>query len=188
MTSEPATPGNTDARTDMFVFILYTALIWWLAYKYRRQWQGVATVLGSAAFIVFVSVLHVQVSRWTRGEFYLPVVQFFIYMFGLLVLVGSVFFVCVPRRLGRHCRSCNYNVDGLAEEGKFLCPECGKRHAFAREADMTRCPRCRGDLTRELRKPGNVECHKCLALLVDGVVVVREQPDQPGPDRPAPIA
>ncbi len=118
----------------MVLFSIYAVIVWFAAARYRRQWGSFASVAAGLAGLILVALLHIQLSRWTNGRIYLPVLQAMLYPYiGLVALVG-LYLSCLPRGMAATaCRACEYDLTGLAAE-HVVCPECG-REAGARELE-----------------------------------------------------
>jgi hypothetical protein len=118
--------------------VLYAVLVWFLSARFRRRWQGAATVILAVALLTALGSLAVEGDDlhgqsampewWQRGS-----KQFLVLLvpYGLLVGTVACFLVTLPRRKpDRACRGCGYDLDGL-EPRDLLCPECGAEWAGA---------------------------------------------------------
>ncbi len=116
----------------MVLFSIYAVIVWFAAARYRRQWGSFASVAAGLAGLILIALLHIQLSRWTNGRIFLPVLQAMLYPYiGLVALVG-LYLSCLPRAMAATaCRACEYDLTGLAAD-RVVCPECG-REASARE-------------------------------------------------------
>jgi hypothetical protein len=106
-------------------FAGYAVLVWYAAARWRRRWESFAWVAAGVAGLVLVALFHLQLSRWTHGGIYLPVLQWLLYPYTGLVAAIGLYLSCLPRTVAEaHCAACGYDLAGLpAETG--LCPECG---------------------------------------------------------------
>lgn len=106
-------------------FAGYAVLVWYAALRWRRRWESFAWVLAGILGLVLVALLHIQLSRWTRGGIYLPVLQCLLYPYAALVGGIGLYLACLPRRVvAAQCLRCQYDLAGLAGEAE-QCPECG---------------------------------------------------------------
>ncbi|MEO1007835.1 MAG: hypothetical protein AAFX79_04670 [Planctomycetota bacterium] len=109
----------------MLLFVPYALLVWYGACRWRRRWLGVACVAVGELGILGFMLLHTQMNAWVSYDMYLPVLQFLLW--GYLILIGLVgfFVVAIPHRPAAWCcQKCGYDltgVPGFAEQ----CPECG---------------------------------------------------------------
>lgn len=149
----------------MFLFVVYAVLVWYLACRWRREWRGLGVVALGLAGVGLVAIVHYKLHVWTEGRVYLPVMQMLLYPYGLLVAGFGLFIWALPRTFssrGRElCRSCGYDVTGLAEEARYACPECGNEHAH--EHTGPACAAC-GERLPELSPAGKCRCSRCRTL------------------------
>lgn len=122
----PGGPGTE--RVELVFFPIYTAIVWLLAWTFRRRWIGLAIVVGSVGPVALgawglraLAQLHISGGTPTHYLNAFPIV------FGALTVGVALFFFVQPRKQpGRRCRMCDYDLRGN-ETG--FCPECG--HAMA---------------------------------------------------------
>ena len=105
----------------MVLFAVYAAIIWYIAMRNRRRWQGFVIVLvgGMLTWFLMKSVGYLGLGE---GGFSL------LMMFETGIIWGVGFFICVlPRALTfPHCDYCKYDFRGLeSTDPLFVCPECG---------------------------------------------------------------
>lgn len=152
----------------MFLFVIFAAYSWFLAFRHRRRWRGGLVLLCSMLLVGLVGYFHWMLNRWTGGRIYLPVLQILLYPYGLLVLAMGIFLVVQPRRALYECRRCHYDLRGLVEEGLYSCPECGRRHAYLRDdsaGHADRCPSCRRR-QKHLAAHDRHTCDQCHATVL----------------------
>lgn len=144
----------------MIFFVAYAALTWYLAYRWRRHILGLVVLVASLGGLVLLGYIHWQFNQWSGGKLFLPVLQALLYPFGGLVALMGGFMYLMPRTYaGRRCQRCGYDVTGLAEEGRWLCPECARPHAFELLGDHP-CHMCSAPLMRMKRTPDRY-CARC---------------------------
>lgn len=107
-------------------FPLYGVLVWWLVFRGRRRWSGLAWLALGEAVIAGIGIFHTQLGVWFGIQ--IESLQLLLYSYaGLLAVIGLFLFV-QPRvysiRGRRLCRSCGYDLVGILED-EPLCPECG---------------------------------------------------------------
>ncbi len=111
----------------MFIFGLYTVLIWWIAFRYRRRWLGAgAVVVGVAGMYIVSELLAVMFPTADgRGS---PLIAMLLLPYEGMLFVGGMYIVALPRpkRL-MTCRGCSYDMRGL--DAGSRCPECGRAEA-----------------------------------------------------------
>jgi predicted RNA-binding Zn-ribbon protein involved in translation (DUF1610 family) len=148
----------------VFAFVAYAVLTWYLTFRFRRQWRGVLVLIGSMLGLALVTVFHFQLNKWTRGAIYLPVLQVLLYSFAALTLSVGLFIVAAPRRERSTCRTCQYNLAGLYDEGMYVCPECATQHVYLR-GDAAKCPVCKLKI-KLLHQHEKYECERCHTTIV----------------------
>lgn len=115
----------------MFVFVLYAVTVWLGAARWRRRPGGFVCVFLGFVVLLGVALLHVQLSRWTEGKIYLPVLQSLLYPYIALVTGVGLFIAMLPTRAQcveheNGCAWCGYDLRGLDAERTLRCPECGR--------------------------------------------------------------
>lgn len=157
----------------MFVFVIYAVAVWYFAIRHRRRWRGFCAVAVGIAGLVFISYLHIQLSRWTNGRIYIQALQVLVYPYTVMVGLVGLYGACLPRaRNPRACLGCGYDRSGLAA-GNPVCPECGR---VEYPLNGKACAGCGMDLSRHPRPMGT--CPKCKAGF--------RPADPPPPPRPDP--
>lgn len=135
--------ANNQSR--VFLFSLYTAVIWAMAFAWRRSWRGVAAVLGGVLGLYLIR-LGLNSLPGTEGRVPMPMIEILIWPFMALILVSGLYIVSLGKsQPDFHCRRCGYDMRP-AGPGK-TCPECGTIDAMVR-------PRVRGNgRSRVVRAP-----------------------------------
>lgn len=108
-------------------FVGYTVLVWAFAVRYRRTMAALIPLGGGIAGLMLINVAHYHLSIATDGAIDLPMVQTLMYPYTLLVALGGGYLALLPRRHGRGCVHCGYDLAGLSvgPAGESQCPECG---------------------------------------------------------------
>lgn len=103
--------------------VIYAALTWYFAMRWRREWPSFLAVALSALFL-FLAIQMIEAWRErippeARGGMVL------VYPYSVLV-IGIGLYICVmPRRVSEtQCRRCRYELSGL-DPVDLKCPECG---------------------------------------------------------------
>lgn len=149
----------------MFLFLAFAAIVWAGLYIHRRTWWAVVWWLSAIAVLVTVGMLHNWLDAYYHGTIYLPIMRAVLYPYAVLVVVFGFILGCMPKHYeGRPCHKCKYDVTGLAEDGRFSCPECNAFHAFEFVEDQP-CQICGSKLSGILRTP-DIQCWRCNALYI----------------------
>lgn len=110
----------------MILPVVYAMLVWYSAMRFRRQWQGLASV--TAGVLLLVALNHLmggERGEWSgRGANLLLIL---LWPYTLLVGSAGYFILCLPRRPSGdyYCSHCYYDFTGL-EPANLVCPECGR--------------------------------------------------------------
>lgn len=103
--------------------VIYAALTWYFAMRWRREWPSFLAV-GLSALFLYLAILMIEAWREhipaeARGGMVL------VYPYSVLV-IGIGLYICVmPRRMTEtECRRCRYELNGL-DPVDLKCPECG---------------------------------------------------------------
>lgn len=126
------------------LFVIYAALVWWAALRWRRRLLGFVAVGLGVMGVWFVARFYLLLGSMLGIE---RTDSFMILMvpFGGIVGVVGAYIACLPVRRETACRRCGYSLIGIEREGGLLiCPECGARHAFA-EGESPPCSSCGGE-------------------------------------------
>lgn len=103
----------------MFIFGLYTVIVWWLAFGWRRRWLGALSVTMGTLGMFGIKGLLALLPEPS------PLMDVLIIPYAALLFIGGVYIVALPRpRRILACKSCLYDMKGHEEEGA-RCPECG---------------------------------------------------------------
>lgn len=148
----------------MFIFPLYAVLVWYLAAKYRRRWQGFAIVAASVLLIVLVGFFHAWLGEVTRGRFQVGNMRIILIGYGALIGFIGLFIACLGREQPWHCQFCGYNLLGHAEANP-RCPECGRVSALKKFARGL-CRYCGQDLKKRGEDPTLELCAGCRHAMV----------------------
>lgn len=144
--------------------VIYAVVLWFLAARFRRMWQGILIVsiaIGLLALLGTTAIEHED--RWIIGPrasrmpewWRYGSKQLLILLIPYTILVGgvAVFLVSLPRpRLKMSCRKCSYDLSGLNPLG-LVCPECGA------EQGPHHCRACGHDLRGQ--NPLGLICPNC---------------------------
>lgn len=120
----------------MLLFVFYAVAVWYGAVRWRRSWRAFAWVSGGLLGVLAVIQFHVLLNTWTNYEIYLPVLQFLLWSYLILVGMVGYFVACIPQsRRAWCCAACGYDLTGV-QGFTDLCPECGDpfSEAIARAA------------------------------------------------------
>jgi hypothetical protein len=117
----------------VFAFVVYAILVWLAAAKWRRQWLSLVIILIALIGLILVALFHYQLSLWSHGRIYLPVLQVLLYPYTALVVVLGLYIAALPRRpiTWVHCPICKYDLRGL-DDPIESCPECGMTEELAK--------------------------------------------------------
>lgn len=133
----------------MIIFLFYAVFVWYLCFRFRRQWTGVVCFLCSMGALWLLADLYRLAIRWAKlhrfslldtrndGQLFLMLLA----VEAVIVAAVGIFFWCLPRHMAQvPCRRCGYELAGLDDDNP-TCPECGLEAAAARVRDQT-CPQC----------------------------------------------
>jgi hypothetical protein len=149
----------------VFLFLAFAAIVWAGIYIHRRTWWALVWWLCAVATLITVAMFHSWLNVFFRGTIYMPVMRTVLYPYAVLVVGLGLILALMPKRYpGRPCPKCKYDVTGLAEEGRFSCPECNSVHAFEYEGEDA-CRVCGTKLSGLYRTP-DIQCWRCNALYV----------------------
>lgn len=149
----------------MFLFLAFAAIFWAGIYIHRRTWWALVWWLGAVVVLIAVALFHAWLDVYYRGTIHLPIMRAVLYPYAALVTGLGIILAFMPKNYsGRPCPKCKYDVSGLAEEGRFSCPECNSAHAFEFIEDQP-CQVCGTKLSGILKTP-DIECWRCNALYI----------------------
>lgn len=124
----------------MILFVIYAALAWFAAMRWRRTLAAFAAVVAAVGGLVLLAGFHLLLNQWTGGRIFLPGLQMMLYPFTVLVGVIGFYLACLPRSIpDASCRACEYDLRGLASE-RAVCPECGRAPTDAQRALIANSP------------------------------------------------
>ncbi|MEM1183550.1 MAG: hypothetical protein AAGI53_00965 [Planctomycetota bacterium] len=106
------------------LFVGYALAVWALAARWRRAPSGFVAVVIGVFGLIAINWLHIKLEDWTDGTIHLPVLQSIMYPYTGLVGVVGAYIACLPRIASYQCRTCHYDLRGLAADVD-CCPECG---------------------------------------------------------------
>lgn len=131
----------------MILFPLYAAIVWAVAFAWRRTWGGaLAVIAGSAAIVVLMRGL--QVLGLGGGGFLLLLIAE-----SVVVGVIGLAIVLAPRRPEYpHCFRCGHDLRGL-DALVLRCPECGTPRQDTAEGRVGK-PAARVDYERAAEEAG----------------------------------
>lgn len=119
----------------MFIFGLYTVLVWWAAFRHRRTFQGLFLVCAGAGGLFLISELVTLAFPTAEGGPSTLVAVLLLPYCGLLLL-GGIYIVALPKpKRVLTCGACAYDMQGLDDGAR--CPECGRDDAAVRPARGT---------------------------------------------------
>ena len=104
-------------------FVGYALIVWFGVCRHRRRFAGWVWLVAGVAGLIAVNWLYYELSVWTHGSIYLPVLQTLMYPYTAAVAAVGIFVVCLPRTAGTNCHECGYDLVNLDEVDR--CPECG---------------------------------------------------------------
>lgn len=123
----------------MMVFVIYAAMVWWLAAKWRRTWLSFAAVTAGVLFVLALARGQEWFGVVTGIRLVNTMVNALLYPYVVLLGLMGYYIAVLPRPLGegahKPCRNCGYDLVGAEEFESTLCPECGVDWRPARELD-----------------------------------------------------
>jgi hypothetical protein len=113
----------------MMIFVIYAAIVWWLAAKWRRTWRSFVVVTVGVLFILAIAKGHDRLAVFTGFRFVGVMVNALLYPYVILLGLMGYYIAVIPRPVGegahKPCRHCGYDLVGAEEFASTLCPECG---------------------------------------------------------------
>lgn len=111
----------------VFLFGLYTVVVWWFTFVWRRRWQGwlglIVGFFGLLGLRALMSLIHVE------GIATSPLVEILLIPYAAVLALIGAFILVMPRPHESHlCQSCGYDMAGL--DARATCPECGRVDAI----------------------------------------------------------
>ncbi|MCC6426734.1 MAG: hypothetical protein IT435_07920 [Phycisphaerales bacterium] len=114
----------------MMIFVVYAALVWYAAAKWRRQWLSFVIVTLGVGLILAIMLSGRRLAEWTG----IPILQMMVngLLYPYIFLLGFIgyFIALIPRPPGegskRPCEHCGYDLIGHDDSATPICPECGE--------------------------------------------------------------
>lgn len=117
-------------RPTVILLAVYALIVWYLALRYRRRWQGfLAVILGVLAIRMLAGLFEVHDASSHAGGGARGSHQILTLLWAEMGIVAAVglYVACLPRgRRELDCFGCGYDLTGLDPQG-LDCPECGRR-------------------------------------------------------------
>lgn len=113
----------------MFVFALYPVLVWYAAFRWRRQWPAFAIIAGVSGLLLIYLLrsLAAEPGRSTFPE--LTAFKLILVPYVSVIGCAGLFVAVLPRPVAcaaqAWCGRCGYDMDGLSHAAGSRCPECG---------------------------------------------------------------
>lgn len=111
----------------MFLFGLYTVVVWWFTFVWRRRWQGwLGLIVGFFGLLVLRNLMaRIKVEGIATS----PLVEILLIPYAAVLALIGAFILVMPRPHESHlCQSCGYDMAGL--DRRATCPECGRFDAI----------------------------------------------------------
>lgn len=111
------------------IFVIYAAVVWYWAARWRRSWRAFAVV--TAALLVLGAIMagHERVGRLIGFGVVGTMVNALLYPYSVLLGLVGYYIAVLPRPPGegaKHpCHHCGYDLVGMEEFAAPVCPECG---------------------------------------------------------------
>lgn len=121
----------------MILFAVYALGIWTIAWRHRRRWPAFAAIFAGVPPILISARLDVWLVEKLFGEDAWPLFTLGLIFAGIVVFVGLVLAVQPRSRPTYACRSCGYDLRGLASP---VCPECGVTPGGSVQPALDRSP------------------------------------------------
>lgn len=158
-------------QTAVILFLFYAAYIWYLCFRFRRRWEGLAVLAASVGALWVMAELYRFILRWARASRnsivdYKSEGRLFLMLLAVeavIVIAVGLFFFCLPRHAAatKPCRRCRYELAGLDSENP-TCPECGLP-AAAHRIETALCSVCSQNV---IDASGHSTCPGCAASAV----------------------
>ncbi|MCX5690836.1 MAG: hypothetical protein NTV94_13810 [Planctomycetota bacterium] len=149
----------------MILFLFYAVFVWYLCFRFRRQWTGILCFVCAMGSLWLLADLYRLAIRWAKlhsfslldtrndGQLFLMLLA----VEAVIVAMVGIFFWCLPRHVALvPCRRCRYELSGL-DDTNPTCPECGLHSAAAVLKERT-CPTCQ---TLRLWRVDRSCCESC---------------------------
>ncbi len=117
----------------MMIFVVYAAIVWYAACRWRRRWPSFAAVTLGLFGMYAILQTYSLISEWTGIRIVGSMVRALLYPFTALLGLVGYYVACLPRSPGEGslvpCTACGYDLVGMEEIERLICPECGSPHA-----------------------------------------------------------
>ena len=130
----------------MILFLFYAVFVWYLCFRYRRNWRGLVIFVASMAALWLLADLYRVAIRWAKvnrhafldtrndGQLFLMLLA----VEAVIVAAVGLFFWCLPRAGAvKPCRKCGYELAGLDDDNP-TCPESRPRYLRSMHASAAR--------------------------------------------------
>lgn len=113
----------------MMIFVVYSAIVWWAAAKWRRTWRAFVAVSLGLMLVAFLMIGHERIFAPLGLRMVGAMLKGLLYPYIVLLGLVGYYIAILPRPLGegaKHpCTACGYDLVGAEEYTKLECPECG---------------------------------------------------------------
>lgn len=113
----------------MMIFVLYAAVVWYAAARWRRTWWSFAVVTGGLLVIIGFILAQDWISLAIGFRLVGVMVNGLLYPFAVLLGLVGYYIALIPRPPGEGasvpCEHCGYDLVGM-ENPAGVCPECGQ--------------------------------------------------------------
>ncbi|MBL8964945.1 MAG: hypothetical protein KF787_00985 [Phycisphaeraceae bacterium] len=114
----------------MMIFVLYAAIVWYAAARWRRTWWAFSAVTAGLLLIIGFILAQGWISQAIGFRLVGVMVNGLLYPFAALLGLVGYYIAVIPRPPGegaQHpCEHCGYDLVGMEETDRGVCPECGK--------------------------------------------------------------
>ena len=129
--------------------VIYAALTWYFAMRWRREWPSFLAV-GLSGLLLALAIRMIGAWREHIPDEALGGLVL-LYPYSALVVGVGLYICCMPRRVTEtQCRRCRYDLAGL-DPINLRCPECGtlwKGRGSGLEEKEEWVPRPKGPIKR----------------------------------------
>jgi hypothetical protein len=177
----------------LILFLFYAVFVWYLCFRYRRNWRGLLIFVASMATLWLLADLYRVAIRWAKvnrhafldtrndGQLFLMLLA----VEAVIVAGVGLFFWCLPRAGAlKPCRRCGYELAGLDDDNP-TCPECGTTSAAAR-LRTRECPSCQQSSTWRYDRDACDQCHTPPRASMELAISPARAEGPPLPATPAP--
>lgn len=111
------------------IFVLYSAVVWCAAAKWRRTWRSFVVVALGVMAIAMIMFGQERLTSLVGMRMFGPMLNALLYPYVVLLGLVGFYIAVLPRPLGegavRPCVHCGYDLIGMEEFREQVCPECG---------------------------------------------------------------